>query len=79
MTHWRGLREKHIDHGVFINNSGVVSSSDADNVKKVNTEIKQAIEKFGPVWYSDPNANYKYQWLKNIYENKKSIIKGASA
>jgi hypothetical protein len=68
------LRDKHVNSGIFINNSDLVKPEEAEYRRKTGIELKQAIEKIGPFWYSDPNGNYKYQWFKNIFEQKKKII-----
>ena len=80
-TFWRGLRDKHIDSGITINNSYTVNPEDLDLVyfifiqhNRVNSELKNSVEKFGPLTFSDFEYNPQYQFYKKTLEEKKKIL-----
>jgi hypothetical protein len=75
-TYWRGLRHKDVDHGIFINNSNELTHEELAIVKKTNEEIKQAIDKYGPVGVTDYEYNYRYQLKKRIQDLKRDLIEG---
>jgi hypothetical protein len=75
-TFWKDLRHKDVDRGIFINNSRHLTEEEAFTTKKINEEVKNAIEKHGPLMLTDYEYNYKYQLKKRIQEIKKNLIEG---
>jgi len=41
---------------------------------EIESELKSAIEKFGPLQYHDYEYNYRYQTEKRILEHKKQFL-----
>jgi hypothetical protein len=75
-TLWRGLKHKDFNMGLFIKRSDQMSEEELLHVKKVNQEVKSAIEKWGPVGLTDYEYNYSYQLKKRIQDIKRNLIEG---
>ncbi len=75
-TFWRGLKHKDFNMGLFIKRSNEMNEEELLHVKKINHEIKNAIEKFGPVGLTDYEYNYSYQLKKRIQDIKRNLIEG---
>lgn len=75
-TFWNKLRHKDVDRGIFFNNSSYLTEEELVRTKKINQEVKEAIEKHGPLMVTDYEYNYKYQLKKRIQEIKRDLIEG---
>jgi hypothetical protein len=75
-TFWQGLRHKDVHRGVFINRSKHMTEEEIFVTKRINEEIKAAIQKHGPIFATDYETNYKYQLKKRIQDIKRNLIEG---
>jgi hypothetical protein len=75
-TYWRGLRHKDVNRGIFFNRSDSMTEEEILTTKKVNEEVKSAVEKHGPIFITDYEFNYKYQLKKRVQEIKRNLIEG---
>jgi hypothetical protein len=73
MTHWNGLRGRNVDDGIFINNNYSLNAEDELIVKETNEELRQAIQKHGPLQSTDYDLNYRYQLRKRVNDMKKEM------
>lgn len=74
LNHWNGLRGKNADDGIFISNDATLNLEDQLTVKETNEELRQAIEKHGPLQSTDYDLNYRYQIKKRVLDMKKEMI-----
>lgn len=75
-TYWRGLRHKDVNRGIFFNRSSSMTEEEILTTKKINEEVKSAVEKHGPIFVTDYDFNYKYQLKKRVQEIKRNLIEG---
>jgi hypothetical protein len=75
-TFWKGLKHKDYNMGLFITRSNHSTEEELLNAKKINQEIRSAIEKFGPLGLTDYEYNYSYQLKKRIQDIKRNLIEG---
>jgi hypothetical protein len=75
-TFWKGLRHKDVNRGIHINRSNALNQEEVFTLRKINEEVKSAVQKHGPVFITDYEFNYKYQLKKRIQDIKRNLIEG---
>jgi hypothetical protein len=75
-TFWTGLRHKDVDRGIFFNNSSALTEEEIVSTRKINQEVKEAVQKHGPIGIADYDFNYNYQIKKRIQDIKRNLLEG---
>ncbi len=75
-TFWQGLRHKDVNRGIFFNRSSAMTEEEVLKQKRINEEVKAAVQKHGPIFLTDYECNYKYQLKKRIQDIKRNLIEG---